>query len=57
MLESLEYPTVLEQSSENPFGADNQQGRLDSSIENPQRLHAELQLRAGRRYSPFLIAI
>ena len=37
-----EYPPVRERLRENLRGADNQQGRLNRTIENPQRLHALL---------------
>ncbi len=41
-----ENPTVLDvnlfMNSDNQFGADNQQERLISNNENPQRLHAKL---------------
>ena len=45
MLEHLENPVVLDKS-ENPSGADNQQERLSSNTQNPQRPYARTPVEA-----------
>jgi len=47
MLERLgiRHYSLSKESSDNVFGAENQQGRPNRNVRNPQRLHAERQLK------------
>jgi len=42
---SIRHYSLSQESSDNVFGAENQQGRPSSNVRNPQRLHAERQLK------------
>ena len=52
MLETPENPPLLATASENVAGTDNQQERLHTNLQDPQRLHADVPLIMGTRYSP-----